>query len=94
MTEIKQIEFSSEAYMPQTYFQMTKKGHKEGKIGIRLSNRKDSYIFNLQSGESIIFETDTGGVPAEFDTRQKEGKLIKIPEIPWKHENGRWVKIK
>jgi hypothetical protein len=26
----------------------------------------------------------------EIDSRAK----VKIPEIPWKHENGRWVKIK
>jgi hypothetical protein len=25
-----------------------------------------------------------------FDNKAK----IKIPDIPWKHENGRWVRIK
>lgn len=62
MTEIKHIVFTSEAYMPQTYFQMVKTAI-DGVIEIRLSDRKDSGIFNLQFGESVLYQTDTGQAP-------------------------------
>ena len=64
MMEIKHIIFSSEAYMPQTYFQMVKT-EKDGVIEVRLSDRKDSGIFNIQKGESIVYQTDTGEAPKE-----------------------------
>jgi hypothetical protein len=62
--EIKHIIFTSEAYMPQTYFQMVK-AEKDGVIAIRLSDRKDSSLFNIQRGESIVYQTDTGEAPKE-----------------------------
>lgn len=88
MTEIKHIRFISEAYMPQTYFQMVKTDNDEV-IEVRLSNRKDSGLLKIREGESLLYETDTGGVPQEFQPNR-----IQAPKIPWKHENGRWVRIK
>ena len=82
MTDISNVDIYVNSRFPKTFVKLYR-DTKQNELIITLSQNQGTEFTLPEGSHAISEEIETG-----------DSEPIKIPEIPWKHENDRWVKIK
>ena len=82
MTDISDVDIYVSSRFPKTFVKLYR-DTKQNELIITLSKKQGAEFVLPEGTHSISDEIETG-----------DPEPIKTPEIPWKHEDGRWVKIK
>ena len=82
MTDISHVDIYVNSRFPKTFVKLYR-DTKQNELIITLSQNQGTEFTLPEGSHAISEEIETGdSIP------------IKIPEVPWRHEDGRWIKIK